>query len=239
MYSLGKNYTENLDKRRLLTSDELRRLKEGETVVVRVIKRSDNDRNSIVPNPIFNEGEHRMKYRYEYLGDTFDNSKSFIDVKVETLHKDVDTEKLVFSCKEESKNEIDQQIEDKVKKAEELKDRNLDISECDEIEKYIDVAEEFTFNGESNIYEEFIPNIEDLQNLDEMNCNKDENIDTLQTEQSLEEQEKKSLIDLLARMNLIGIDEEEIILNSTSIYDIYSQIDDDEIIDQVKSFVKK
>lgn len=239
LYSLGKNHTENLDKRRLLTSDELRRLKEGETVVVRAIKRSDNDRKRIVPNPIFNEGEHRMKYRYEYLGDTFDNSKAFIDVKVETLHKEVDTEKLAFSCKEESKNEIDQQIEDKVKKAEELKDRNLDISECDEIEKYIDVAEEFTFNGELNLYEEFIPNIEDLQNLDEMNCNKDENIDTLQTEQSLEEQEKKSLIDLLTRMNLIGIDEEEIILNSTSIYDIYSQIDDDEIIDQVKSFVKK
>lgn len=241
MYSLGKNHTENLDGRRLLKSDEVRRLKEGETVVVRGIKRSDNLGNKIVPNPIFNEGEYRMKYRYEYLYEKFDNSKAFIDVEVESLHRNVDIKKLGFSCKEEedSNKELDQRIEDQVNKAEELKNRNLDISECDEIEKDIDISEEFTFNGEPNMYEGFTPNIEDLQNLDEMDSTKDENIDTPQTEESLEDQEKKSLIDLLTRMNLIGIEEEEIILNSTSIYDIYSEIDDDEIIDQVKSFVKK
>lgn len=241
MYSLEKNYTESLDSRRLLKSDELRKFEEGESVVVRVIKRRDNFGNKIVPNPILNTGEFSLKYRYEYLTDTFDNSKAFTDVKVESLHKDVDTKKLGFSYKEEYeiKKEFEQKIENQVKKAEELKDRSLDSSECDEIEKDIDLAEEFTFNGESSTYEEFTPNIEDLQNLDEMDSTKDENIDTPQTEESLEDQEKKSLIDLLTRMNLIGIEEEEIILNSTSIYDIYSQIDDDEIIDQVKSFVKK
>lgn len=119
IYSLDKNHTENLDNRRLLKSDELRKLKEGETVVVRVIKRSDNFGNKIVPNPIFNYGEHRMKYRYEYLADKFDNSKSFIDVKVECLHKDVDVEKLSFSYQDE------EEIKQKQRRIEENRNENL------------------------------------------------------------------------------------------------------------------
>ncbi|MDB8803191.1 type IV secretory system conjugative DNA transfer family protein [Romboutsia sp. 1001216sp1] len=178
MYSLGKSHTENLDGRRLLKSDEVRRLKEGETVVVRGIKRSDNFGNKIVPNPIFNEGEYRMKYRYEYLYDKFDNSKAFIDVKVECLHKDIDYEKLAFSYQDE-----------------------------EEIKSPVEIKLE-----------------EDLINK--------------VTEKTLLESEKKSLIDYLNRLNIIGEDEEEIILNSDTVYEIYSQVDED-IVEKIKLFFPK
>ena len=263
VFSLGKNYTESLDTRRLLKSDELRKFEEGESVVVRVIKRRDNFGNKIVPNPIINRGEFSLKYRYEYLTDTFDNSKAFIDVKVESLHKDVDTKTLGFSYKdEELKSGLDQFNKELENKAEELSKNNLTLEKDFDLNEEIPFGDpnleveskERAFNGNPNLdgeftpigefeNEEFIPDIECDQGLDEFSHgieSTQSNIaDTSLIEKGLGEQEKQSLIDLLNRMNLIGIDEEEIILNSTSIYDIYSQIDDDEIIEQVKSFVKK
>lgn len=89
MYSIDKSHSENLDARRLLKSDELRKLKEGEMIVVRVIKRKNNEGEKIVPNPIFNSGDYAMKYRYQYLSDTFNNSTSFMSIKVDSLHKDL------------------------------------------------------------------------------------------------------------------------------------------------------
>ncbi|RGX09362.1 VirD4-like conjugal transfer protein, CD1115 family [Paraclostridium sordellii] len=263
VFSFGKSHTESLESRRLLKSDELRKLREGETVVVRVIKRSDKDRNKIVPNPIFNSGENRMKYRYEYLADTFDNSKAFIDVKVECLHKNVDINTLGFSYKdEELKSGLDQFNKELENKAEELSKNNLTLEKDFDLNEEIPFGDpnleveskDLAFNGNPNLdgeftpigefeNEEFIPDIECDQGLDEFSHgieSTQSNIaDTSLIEKGLGEQEKQSLIDLLNRMNLIGIDEEEIILNSTSIYDIYSQIDDDEIIEQVKSFVKR
>ncbi|MDU6483670.1 MAG: type IV secretory system conjugative DNA transfer family protein [Paeniclostridium sordellii] len=268
VFSLGKNYTESLDTRRLLKSDELRKFEEGESVVVRVIKRRDNFGNKIVPNPIINRGEFSLKYRYEYLTDTFDNSKAFIDVKVESLHKDVDTKTLGFSYKDEefksglNQNKSDQFNKELENKAEELSKNNLTLEKDFDLNEEIPFGDpnleveskDLSFNGNPNLdgeftpigefeNEEFIPDIECDQGLDEFSHgieSTQSNIaDTSLIEKGLVEQEKQSLIDLLNRMNLIGIDEEEIILNSTSIYDIYSQIDDDEIIEQVKSFVKK
>ncbi|EPZ61186.1 type IV secretory system Conjugative DNA transfer family protein [[Clostridium] sordellii ATCC 9714] len=80
VFSLNKSQTESLDARKLLKSDELMKLKEGETVVVRVIKRQDNNRNKIVSYPIYNNDEHSMKYRYEYLDDYFDNQEMYLKI---------------------------------------------------------------------------------------------------------------------------------------------------------------
>ena len=216
MYSLGKSHTENLDGRRLLKSDEVRRLKEGETVVVRGIKRSDNFGNKIVPNPIFNEGEYRMKYRYEYLYDKFDNSKAFIDVKVECLHKDIDYEKLAFSYQdeEEVKEELEKKVEEQTKKAEELRNNNLNSLKSEEENK---PTEEIKSPVEIKLEEDLINKV---------------------TEKTLLESEKKSLIDYLNRLNIIGEDEEEIILNSDTVYEIYSQVDED-IVEKIKLFFPK
>lgn len=88
LISIHKSKTESLDKRRLITSDELRRIKEGETLVVRAIKRQDKYRNKTISYPIFNKGEYRMKYRYEYLYGKFDNR----DIDFIKMQKDIKSE---------------------------------------------------------------------------------------------------------------------------------------------------
>ncbi len=71
--SLSKTIMESTLERPLLNANELMELKEGHCVVKRVMKRQDQERNRIVPYPIFNCDEFgtTMKYRYEYLSDSF------------------------------------------------------------------------------------------------------------------------------------------------------------------------
>lgn len=94
--SIDKSKTEGVEGRRLLTANELLQLKEGEMVVNRVIKRQDNKRKKVVPYPIFNTGETRMKYRYEYLADWFDTDKSINDFDIECEHANTDLNELVY-----------------------------------------------------------------------------------------------------------------------------------------------
>ena len=79
--SLTTNFTEDSMERALLRPDELERLQEGETVVVRNLKRQDKKRRKVTPYPIFNHGKRAMKYRYQYLGDIVDTNKSIIHYK--------------------------------------------------------------------------------------------------------------------------------------------------------------
>lgn len=124
VFSLNKSQTESLDARRLLKADELTKLKEGETVVVRVIKRQDNDKKKIISYPIFNYGEHYMKYRYEYLGDTFDNKENvFKNVKVQSLHKDVKLDDLIIDFSKTAK-----EVQEEIKK-QKLQDYNKKIED--------------------------------------------------------------------------------------------------------------
>lgn len=91
----SKGITEGVDSRRLLTSDELMHLKEGETVIVRGTKRRDLKNNKIRPYPIINNGESMMKYRYEYLTKYFPNRNSDMKVTYKSLHKEVVLRKLL------------------------------------------------------------------------------------------------------------------------------------------------
>lgn len=98
IFDITKHQTESVDSRRLLKPEELKSLQEGENVVVRVLKRRDLKGNKIVPRPIFNNEKDgtSMKYRYEYLSSSFDNSKSLATVKIDSLHKDVNLEELLL-----------------------------------------------------------------------------------------------------------------------------------------------
>lgn len=91
-----KHQTESVDGRKLLTTDELMHLEEGEIAIVRGTKRRDLKGNKIRPFPIFNTAEHTLKYRYEYLGKFFDNSKNLINEEIQTLHKNVDLRDLIL-----------------------------------------------------------------------------------------------------------------------------------------------
>lgn len=134
-----KHQTESLDSRRLLKSEELRSLKEGESVVVRVIKRQDLKRNRIVPYPIFNHDETSLKYRYEYLSEDFDNSKSLATVQVKTLHESVNLEDLLLF------NDNDETIEELEEK--EIVDENniliSDIYNDEEISEINNILEKY------------------------------------------------------------------------------------------------
>ncbi|MCX0356362.1 TraG/TraD/VirD4 family protein, partial [Clostridium perfringens] len=70
---ITKNRTESIDSERLLRASALLEFQEGEMVVKRIIKRQDLKGNRIVPYPIHNHGETAMKFRWEYLGESFDN----------------------------------------------------------------------------------------------------------------------------------------------------------------------
>ncbi|HDR3890251.1 TPA: type IV secretory system conjugative DNA transfer family protein [Bacillus cereus] len=103
--STDKNKTEGLDQRPLLTSNELMSFKEGESAVIRVIKRQDNNRKRIRPRPIYNTEEIALKYRWEYLGVEFDTDKSILDIDIDSLHDDVDPKKLIVDFLGERKAE--------------------------------------------------------------------------------------------------------------------------------------
>lgn len=111
-----KHQTESVDSRRLLNTDELMHLKEGEIVIARGTKRRDLQNRKIRPYPIFNTAEHTLKYRYEYLGAFFDNQKNLINEKVETLHNKINLEDLIlFRSDDGNKSKVANETKELVK----------------------------------------------------------------------------------------------------------------------------
>lgn len=220
VFSLNKSQTESLDTRKLLFPEELMKLKEGETVVVRVIKRQDNERNKIVSYPIYNNNEYRMKYRYEYLYDDFDNRESvFKNIKVKSLHKDINLKDLIIDfsktaeqIKIDKLNEFDKITKDLTSKK---RNKNLDKS----IEKLSEETINTSLNdSETNTIEDpnmlkqnnnkldnakvqiFIANTnlmlsnEEIDTIDKMNTKDDilEYLNSIEKDESI----KRKLIDL-------------------------------------------
>ncbi|MED4287193.1 type IV secretory system conjugative DNA transfer family protein, partial [Priestia megaterium] len=94
--STDKSKTEGVDGKPLLTPNELMELKEGESVVVRVVKRQDKARQRIKAHPIYNTGKTALKYRWEYLGDDFNTDRSILDIDISSLHEQVNPRSLVI-----------------------------------------------------------------------------------------------------------------------------------------------
>lgn len=96
--SLDKNISEHSDTQPLLNPNELMELKPGESVVVRVTKRTDLKGEKITPNPIFNRGRTALKYSYQYLADDFpDGSFRSMDLSETCGHKDVSLVEILYS----------------------------------------------------------------------------------------------------------------------------------------------
>ncbi len=89
-FSLSKSKTESVDGRRLLTATEVMGLKEGEMLIIRVIKRQDKQQRRIKSYPLFLTGRTAMKYRYEYLTDDFDTDCSINDLVIPCAHAHLD-----------------------------------------------------------------------------------------------------------------------------------------------------
>ena len=100
LFSMNKTHSEAVKERPLMLPDELMQLKEGESVVVRANKRQDKKRRKIAPKPIFNTGVTAHKFRWEYLADDFDNSKTILDLPImSTEYHDIDLSEIVFTAK--------------------------------------------------------------------------------------------------------------------------------------------
>lgn len=73
--SLNKEQTEMTENRPLLSPRQLMELKPAETVVLRYLKREDNEGNPVRATPIGNLGPYHMKFRWQYLSDSFPSGK--------------------------------------------------------------------------------------------------------------------------------------------------------------------
>ena len=103
---ITKNRTESIDSERLLRASALLEFQEGEMVVKRIIKRQDLKGNRIVPYPIHNHGETAMKFRWEYLGESFDNEKAFRKVRIKSKHRNVNLDDLLINFDESEEDYI-------------------------------------------------------------------------------------------------------------------------------------
>lgn len=100
LHSFDKSHSESTKERALLTSDELMRLQEGQSVVIRVNKRQDTKRRKIEPKPIFNKVQTKQKFRYEYLANDFDTSKSILSLPIASdAYYDMNLNEMVYSAK--------------------------------------------------------------------------------------------------------------------------------------------
>lgn len=84
--SMSKSKTENVDARRLMTATEVMGLKEGEMIVIRVIKRQDKKKKRIKSYPIYLTGKTALKYRWEYLSEYYNTDRSINDIDIPCEH---------------------------------------------------------------------------------------------------------------------------------------------------------
>ncbi|WP_428994137.1 VirD4-like conjugal transfer protein, CD1115 family [Bacillus cereus] len=110
--SIDKSKTEGIDTKPLLTPTELMRFQEGESAVIRFMKRRDNKFEKIEPFPILNRGKTVMKYRWEYLGDDFDTDQSILDIDIRSLHEYVNPRDLIIDFFPKQEEEPSEQPEE-------------------------------------------------------------------------------------------------------------------------------
>ena len=113
--SMSKSKTENVDSRRLMTATEVMGLREGEMIVIRIIKRQDKNRKRIKSYPIFLTGKTSLKYRWEYLSEYYDTDKSINEIDIPCEHSMIDLNEMRASFHTNSfadnlRKELDKQI---------------------------------------------------------------------------------------------------------------------------------
>lgn len=208
IFSLNKSHTESLESRELIKSEELK-MREGETLVIRVIKRRDNEGNKITPYPIFNNGEYAMKYRYEYLSEDFDNVKNvFGDVLVNSLHKDVKLKDLIIDFDTKS-------VMDKLKN-EKINIVNRETNKIDDVEKINDLDKVDYIDN--NIYQVEV-NTENIQDISDnrLSSNNKELLISLDKEGILTEEQKNTI-----NTSINTTDALESYLKSINLNDLYN-----------------
>lgn len=100
--STNKSFIESLDQEPLMYPENLRRLLEGECVILSSMHRKDLAGNDVVPYPIFNSrATHTaFKYRYTYLQDSFPDPDTISLAEMNQYsRKDIDPDILVWDSR--------------------------------------------------------------------------------------------------------------------------------------------
>jgi len=154
---LNKQITESLDKERVIKYDDLMALEIGENIVIRQMHRKDLNGNPIKAYPIYNTEKTKMKFRYEYLQDTFKGKPSMRYVLVKNTHKDLDLENVKADFTDEIADlmavKMDELLEKRV--LEEMR-YNIARQKVEKMQKEkSELKEEITDNIRSEIYKKY------------------------------------------------------------------------------------
>lgn len=139
LISLNKSRTESPDQRRLMTATEVMGLKEGEALIIRVIKRQDKKRKRIQSHPIYLTGKTALKYRWEYLSDFYDTSKNInqFDIYCEHTTLNLDDLKVDFKFNNyEMRNKDEKEKQNAIDKEESTENQLLKHTETDVSENF-------------------------------------------------------------------------------------------------------
>lgn len=81
------NVDQSTEKQELLTVTQLAKLQAGEVVTIRTVKARDLKGHKVTPDPVFAHGRTEMPFRYMFLDDEFDQSKTAADIGYKSLHR--------------------------------------------------------------------------------------------------------------------------------------------------------
>ena len=81
------NIDRGTESQELLTVTQLAKLQAGEIVTIRTVKARDLKGHKVTPDPIFAHGRTEIPYRYMFLDDEFDQSKTAADIGYKSLHR--------------------------------------------------------------------------------------------------------------------------------------------------------
>lgn len=140
--SIDKSYGEREEDRAVLTTNELRKLKKGEWLVIRTKMREDLKGNRITPYPILacEKTNSAMQHRYEYLLERFDNPISLSDLALGRTEEEFKLEDIIVKFRTKvvednhDFNEADLEVNEKTiensnKKIEEKNEFNQEVLE--------------------------------------------------------------------------------------------------------------
>ena len=84
---MSTSQTRQAVEERILPTERVGGTIRGESIVLSALKLLDNEGNKVRAFPIFNTKETALPFRYEYLADDFDTSKSLNDFTIPSIHK--------------------------------------------------------------------------------------------------------------------------------------------------------
>lgn len=114
MSTARDNLSNSREGVKLITPEELLRLKTGEMVVVRSTARTDVKNRITRANPIFDTGRTRLPSAWQFLYSTFDSKATADDIYIEIPHKRLKLSDISYNYVKDdfsNKNEIDQMVE--------------------------------------------------------------------------------------------------------------------------------